>query len=109
MKIKCEFGLWDGHETITWYRDIADFPKLLRYQGDLYEFVMYKEEDIGHPVDYTFTFSKTSKAVVKYSDVPVFREMFAHCFIRSDDCQCGAKHDKDNPKYHMFFCPKNKK
>ena len=109
MKIKIEFGQWDGHETITWYREISDFPKLLRHQGDLYEFAMYQKESPGHPVDYTFNFSKTSKTVVKYSDIPVFKEMFAHCFIRSDGCHCGAKHDRDNPNHHMFFCPKSKK
>lgn len=108
MKIKCEFGKWDGWEYISWYRDIADFPKLVRHMGDLYEFAMYQKESPGHQVDYTFFFSKTSKSVAKYDEIPVFKEMFAHCFIRSDECHCGAKYDKDNPKYHMIFCPKSK-
>jgi len=109
MKLKIDFGMWDGSEYVSWHKTIGEFPRLLRYMSDVYEFVMYKKENIGYSVDYTFSFTKTQKYTQKYNDIPIFKEMFAHCFIKSTDCHYGAKYDKGNPNHHMVFCPKSKK
>lgn len=108
MKIRIEFGFSDGTENVNWYRDIADFPKLLRYQGDVYEFVMYAPTGYGHPADYIFNFSKTKYYKARWEDIPVFRDMFGYPSWDSS-CKCGAKHDKGNPNYHYPFCDKYKK
>lgn len=106
MKIKIEFGLSDGVEIVNWYRDIVDFPKLLRYQGSVYEFAMYRA-DPTLQTDYIFNFSQTNRYLTRWEDIPVFRDMFS--FPAWDaNCQCGSKHDKGNPKHHYEFCPKYK-
>lgn len=106
MKIKVEFGMYDGSEIINWYRDISDFPKLLRYQGSVYEFAMYTP-DTTLQNDYIFTFSQTSRYRARWEDIPVFKDMFGPPAWNST-CQCGSKYDKGNPKHHYEFCPKYK-
>jgi hypothetical protein len=100
VRIKIDFGLLGTTETVNWYKDIADFPRLLRYQGNVYEFVMY-QPTIGGYYDHIFTFSLTTYYGVSFYEVPSFVDLFGS--FKNNSCQCGAKFDKDFPNIHMFF------
>ena len=103
MKVKVEFGTYDGTEIISWYKGISDFPKLVRWQGNVYEFALY-QEDTTHQNDYIFNLSRVTSYPGKYYEIPSFTDMFGSKF--DDKCSCGAKYDKGNPNYHFLFCPK---
>ena len=103
MRIKLEFGLHDGTEIVSWFRNITDFPKLLKYQGNAYEFAMYRTDPTLQN-DYIFNFSQTKHYNVSFYDIPTFNELFR--FPLDSRCVCGAKWDKGNPNHHMFFCPR---
>ena len=103
MRIRINFGLHDGTEIITWFRLITDFPKLLKYQGNVYEFDMY-DRDPTMQNDYIFYFHLTKNYTVNFYDIPSFNDLFR--FPLDSRCVCGAKWDRGNPNWHMFYCPK---
>ena|ERR1700749_1207120 len=105
MRIRIEFGLQDGTETVNWFRDIKDFPRYMRYHGCIYEFVMYEQKQNDY-VDYVFKFSSFNNFYwsPEEKDIHSFIEMFGS--QQSNMCFCGAKFDKGNPDYHYDFCPK---
>jgi hypothetical protein len=103
MKITVDFSPHGGKEETSWFRDISDFPKLLRWQGAVYEFVMYNQNGFWPSTDYTFNFSETKNYTQKYYEIASFSEMFRSG--SGSGCQCGAKYDKGNPQHHMFYCP----
>jgi hypothetical protein len=102
MRIRIEFGS-DAAEVVPWYKTIPDFPKLLRYQGNVWEFVLY-QEDTTYQTDYIFNFSRIVNYPGKYYEIPSFTDMFLNPL--DNDCECGAKYDRDNPMHHMFMCRK---
>jgi hypothetical protein len=102
MRLKLEFGFGDGVEVVSWYRDVKDFPKYIRYQGDTYEFVLYNQDDTMQN-DYILHLSKSRSYNCKYEDIPKYSDMFGGYF-KKEECECGAKHDRHYPQghYHWF-------
>lgn len=103
MRVVVEFNPHGGREEITWFRPIDEFPKILRWQGNVYEFIMFAPNGYYSSTDYTFHFSEIKVYGAKYYEIPSFVDMFRS---GSNECQCGAKHDRHFPNVHMFLCPK---
>lgn len=103
MRVTVEFNPHGGKEEIAWFRSITDFPKFLRWQGNVYEFVTYAPNGHYDSTDYTFHFSERKLYSQKYYEIPSFGDMFRG---GTYDCQCGAKYDRHFPNIHMFLCPK---
>jgi len=102
MKLKLEFGLGDGTEYISWYKEVLDFYKLIRYKGSAWEFTMYNKETNWH-YDYTLIFTKTSNYTGSFYSIPTFEELFG-VTSGPPKCECGAKFDRHAPNNHMFYC-----
>jgi len=103
MKIRIEFGLVSGEEDVNWYKSVDDFPRVMRYQGDVYEYYTHKLEHYK-PFEYTFVFHITSNFKSSYWSISTFQQLFNNYVDNS--CGCGAKYDRHAPNSHMFYCPK---
>jgi hypothetical protein len=105
MKIIINFGYNGLKKEVTWYRDIMDFPKLIKFRGDRWEWAIYSNTG----KDYELTFSKLATHDPLFSaNMPSFEDMFESSFSASNDCACGALYTSF-PQFHMVFCPKWKR
>jgi hypothetical protein len=99
MKLVVKFGMSIKKE-VDWYRDVMDFPKLLRFQGSKWEWAMYN----GSGQNYELTFSQIGSYDPSfYMDMPSFEDMFE--WAGGDKCVCGALYTSFTFD-HMRFCPK---
>ncbi len=100
MKLTLNFGLNGAKKQIDWYRDLMDFPKLIRFQNAKWEWAIYS--NVGK--DYELTFSQIPTYDPSfYVDMPSFEDMFE--WGATDRCQCGAVYSSFSWD-HMRFCPK---
>ena len=104
MKLKLQFGTIEPKRDVTWWQGVTNFPTLVIYKGNKWEFVMYQPDDTGQS-DFILFFGEI------YSYNPNF---YATTYIDIDymfnagysgNCECGAAYTsfKDG---HMFFCKK---
>lgn len=99
MKLIINFGLSIKKE-VNWYKDLMDFPKLIKFQGSRWEWAMYNA--IGS--DYELTFSQIySYHPHFYAEMPCFEDMFE--WGNLDKCCCGAAFSSF-PWDHFRMCPK---
>src|ERR1035438_2985912 len=85
-KLTINFGLDGTKKQVNWYKDILDFPKLIRFQSKAWEWAIYNS--IGG-TDYELTFSQVpSYDPNYYVDMPTFEDMFE--YGKGDICECGA-------------------
>ena len=100
MKLYINFGLTIKKE-VKWYRDVMDFPKLLRFNGSKWEWAMY--QSLGN--NYELTFSQIATYDPNYYvDMPSFEEMFE--WDNRDKCCCGAAYNSGFTWDHLRYCPK---
>lgn len=100
MKLFIIFGYGTPKKEVNWYRDLMDFPKLIRYSGSKWEWAMY--HNIGS--DYELTFSQIATYDPNfYADMPGFEDMFEWGNV--DKCECGAAYSGFTFD-HMRFCKK---
>lgn len=99
MKVIVNFGLVIKKE-VDWYKDISDFPRLLRFNGQKWEWVVYNS--IGNGYQLTFSQLPTYDPNF-YADMNSFEDMFERY---QDRCECGAAYSKSFSFDHMRFCKK---
>ena len=99
MKLIINFGLTTKKE-VSWYKDVTEFPKLLRFNGARWEWAMYNQ--IGK--DYELTFSQIPSYDPNfYADMESFEDMFG--WPNRDKCECGAIYSPFSWD-HSRFCRK---
>src|SRR5208282_4593426 len=102
MKLTINFGHNGIKKEVNWYRDLMDFPKLIRFSGSKWEWAMY--HNVGN--DYELTFSQIPTYDPNfYADMPSFEDMFEWANV--DKCVCGSAYSSFSWD-HMRFCPKHK-
>jgi hypothetical protein len=103
MRLRIDFGKYGPKEEISWWQPLDAFPKLLRYGGKKWEWLMYGKDESGVYGRILIFVPLSTCDPNYYVDMPDFDEMLG---VRGDDkCQCGAIHTSF-PDAHMFFCPK---
>lgn len=96
------FGYPGTKKDANWYKNLMDFPKLIKFQGICWEWVSYNS--VGN--DYELFFAKIPTYDPNfYVDMPSFEEMFEFGGADRDKCCCGAAHTSFSFD-HMRFCPK---
>ena len=100
MRLTINFGHHGTKKEVNWYRDLMEFPKLIRFQGLKWEWAMYNT--IGEDSELTFSQIPTYDPNF-YTDMPSFEDMFE--WGQSDKCVCGAVYTSF-PWDHMRFCGK---
>ncbi len=88
MRITIRFG-FDHKKEVSWYQDIMDFPKLMKFNGKRWEWFSYQKDPNSSWNDYELTFSELPVYDPSYySDMKSFEEMFEGA--KGDGCECGA-------------------
>jgi len=104
MRIRVLFGLTDNKE-MSWFRPLEDFPKLIKYLGKNYEWLLYEEDPTGQ-VDQILTFSQLPGYDPNYGVwCPNWTDMTGW---DPDKCECGAKYgsfDWDHFRYCKKWSP----
>ena len=85
---------------VNWWRPIDEFPSLVLYKTNKWEFVIYDEDD-SKESDYICIFSEVKSYdpnffATTYTDISYMIE------AANKGCECGSAHGGG----HMFFCPK---
>lgn len=102
MKLIIKFGHDGPKRQVDWWRDVMDFPKLIKFEGKRWERVISSGPYGGA---YDLTYSQIPMYDPHYYDeMPSFEEMFEW---GSEKCQCGAVYTSFSWD-HMRFCPKYK-
>lgn len=106
MRIALRFGNTDPIRYMGWWNPISQFPKLVKYKGKKWEFVMYDEDHTGN-ADKIFHFGELHSYdpnwdATTYQDIENLLDK-----IYGPQCECG----KDMHKFtsHSDWCPKGKK
>lgn len=103
MKLLLQFGLLEPKRIINWWNQVEDFPTLVLYKGNKWEFVMYDEDDTGQ-ADYVCMFSEVKSHDpnwwASYEDISKYLDQGP-----GGRCECGAAYTSF-PQCHMYFCPK---
>ncbi len=100
MKIRVQFGLVDTKEVV-WWRELDNFPKLIKFSGKNFEWVFYDKDPAGK-VDHVLTFAELSSYDPNYlTFCYTWAELFGE---KSNGCECGSKYDKNSPDGHFFYC-----
>lgn len=98
LRLTINFGHNGVKKQVNWYKDIMDFPKLLRFQGKSWEWAIY--QNMGN--DYELTFSQIPTYDPNYyTEMPSYENMFE--FSGSDVCECGSAYSSFKFD-HMMFC-----
>jgi hypothetical protein len=101
VKLIINFGHQGIRKEVNWYRDFMDFPKLLKFQGVGWEWVVYTT--VGD--DYELTFSKIPTYDPNYyASMESYEEMFEWGGDK-DKCCCGSIYTSFSFD-HMRYCPK---
>jgi hypothetical protein len=102
MKLTINFGHNGTKKEVNWYRDLMDFPKLMRFQSAKWEWAMYHNTG----PDYELTFSQIATYDPNYYvDMPSFEDMFE--WGVNDKCECGAIYTSFAWD-HLRYCKKYK-
>lgn len=104
MKVRVVFGFAGEEFEFGWFRPLLDFPQLLRFKGDTWEFTMHSDDHRGK-VDKVLHFAKcynVHKHIV--ANAPDFEQHFGALLKKKGNCECGA-HFTSFPQIHMQFCP----
>lgn len=107
MRVKIQFGEETNTADITWDKEVKDFPRLVKYNGEKYSFAMY-ETDPMFTYDYFFYFSAVTYNHPQYWHFTQDLYDFARAW-GDKNCQCGAKYNKGWEQFHMHYCPLWKK
>jgi hypothetical protein len=100
MYLKIKFGLNGKEKTLSWYQKIEDFPKLLRFEGKKWEWIVYNAIGGG---DYELVYSEIPTYDPSfYIDMPSFEELFPG---NEQKCECGA-HFSSFSWDHFRYCSK---
>jgi hypothetical protein len=104
MKLKIHLG--QGKiATVSWYKSILEFPKIVSYNNKIWEWVFY-DVDKSKSFDYILQYSeKTNYNPANYEEEPVSLETFFPLWA-SETCECGAIYDRHFPDIHSPWCPK---
>lgn len=103
MKLKIEFGHNGSQRIFNWYRDVEDFPHLIKHNGKNWAWIMYDTDKTGH-ADYVLFYSEVPAYDLEYG---IYAKTLDEILGGSLDnsCECGAIYTSF-PNHHMFFCPK---
>lgn len=100
MKLGLRFGALEPQRNINWRQQVTDFPYLVLYKGNKYEFIMYGDDNTKQ-VDYICHFGELK------STNPAWNKKFEDISRYLDDgpnkCECGAIYSSF-PWDHMRFC-----
>jgi hypothetical protein len=102
MKLVINFGHNGIKKEVDWYRQLMDFPKLIRFSGSKWEWAMY--HNVGSTYELTFSQIATYDPNY-YVDMPSFEDMFE--WGVTDKCVCGAIYSSFQWD-HLRYCPKHK-
>jgi hypothetical protein len=107
--VKLSLILGDKQHTVTWDKDLSDFPNVVTYDGKYWEWVCWDDDPNGL-VDKVLTFGITRESALPVNmfgvlfPVPNLTYMF-QLDTATGPCECGAKFTSF-PDQHMILCPK---
>lgn len=102
MRLRVKFGFIDNKD-ISWYRPLDDFPKIIKFLGRNYEWIMY-DKDLTGKVDMILMFSEIPSYDLNFNVFcPLWTDMFGPDMHHG--CECGAN-KTSFPWDHMRFCSK---
>ena len=106
LKLQLQFGIPGGRKkNIEWKKELKEFPKIVKFEGKRWEWIMYDKSKTGN--DYDLAFGRISDETdLGGLPVPCIEEMFPDGWAAK--CECGAIYTSF-PEEHMFFCPKWRK
>ncbi len=104
MKLKIQFGINEPKREVNWWQGIKEFPSLVLYKGNKWEFVMY-DKDPTMQCDYICIFSEIQSYnptwhATTYQNIDYLFEAGW-----GGKCECGAAYTSF-PNGHMFMCKK---
>lgn len=100
IKLFISFGHDGIKKEVAWYRELMDFPKLLKFRGIPWEWAMY--HNVGK--DYELTFAKIPTYDPNfYVEMESFEAMFE--WTGADKCECGSIYTSFSWD-HMRYCKK---
>lgn len=104
MKLTLQFGLNEPKRIVNWWQHITDFPVLVLFKNEKWEFVMYGADDTKQ-TEYICHFSPVKGYdpnwhATTYVDIS---NMLTNTY--GTNCECGAIYTSSQ-NHHMFFCPK---
>lgn len=98
MLLKIKFGSNGLEKQIEWGKKLDDFPKLLNFNGNKWEWFMYNNINVN---DYELTFTQLPTYDPNYyADMINFEDLFTSSY---NICACGAAYSSFNWD-HMRFC-----
>ena len=100
MRLTITFGYKGTEKKVDWWQTLEDFPKLLKYSGKKYEWIMFDKDHDGFG-GHKLIFSEISPLdPIFHTDMKNFEDMFESGI----KCECGAAHSQF-PWDHMRYCP----
>lgn len=109
MKIRIEFGAPPTNKReVKWYDDITKFPRVVRFEGDYWEWILYDKSSDGQ-VEFVLTLSKCDPAKWYGLEVADFEVMFDWQMGSDTKCECGAIYHRGFENFHSSWCPKYEK
>lgn len=107
--MKLSLILNEKQYTVTWDKDLSDFPHVVQYDKKYWEWLCWDRDPNGL-VDQVLTFGVTRESALPVNmfgvlfPVPDLVAMF-HLETIDAPCECGAKFTSF-PDHHMVKCPK---
>jgi hypothetical protein len=101
MKLRVKLGSTDTKE-VSWFKNLEDFPKLIKYLGRNYEWVFYDIDPTGK-VDQVLTFSMLMTYNPNYGvTCDSWTDLFG---VDLNVCECGAAFSSFSWD-HLRYCKK---
>jgi hypothetical protein len=103
MILSIDLGFDYTDIPIIWNKDLNDFPRVVEYRCEKWEWFMYDEG--VHPVDF----------VLKYAQVPLYSPDYLIDAPKLEDfmaevveikCECGAEATNGKNTLHSTWCKK---
>lgn len=107
--MKISLILDNDKHTVTWDKEINEFPNVVQYDNKYWEWVCFEKDPSGF-ADQVLFFGQTREEALPVNlfgqlfPVPNLREMF-NLTENDEPCWCGAKFSSF-PNHHMIKCPK---
>jgi hypothetical protein len=99
MRLRVELG-YEAIKEVTWYARLDDFPKLIKYMGFNYEWIMY-DKDLTGKVDIVLSYARLPTYDPNYGVIcTLWVDMYPDI---PSECDCGAKYTSFSWD-HMRMC-----
>lgn len=94
----------DGTHLVEWNGILPDFPKLVKYNGARYEWIMWDPGDANDPFHYRLTFATVTPSKPYYHDYYTDLDdiKFNNYSQAPITCECGSH--KPTGQQHGYWC-----